>query len=141
MTLTSHLSAADRERVEARLRHNLIAWLTTVRPDGQPVTVPVWFLLREDNTILVYSQPSSFKLRNIITNPLVSFVLDASDLGRNVVRIEGAAKRADGQLPADQQLAYLAKYNERIAALFETPDRFAEQFSIALIITPKKLSV
>ena len=121
MTLTSHLSADDRERVEARLRHNLIAWLTTVRPDGQPVTLPVWFLLREDDTILVYSQPSSFKLRNIITNPLVSLVLDASDLGRNVVRIEGVAIQADGQLPADQQPAYLAKYNERIAALFETP--------------------
>ena len=42
MNLTSQLPPADRERVEGRLRSNLIAWLTTVRPDGQPVTVPVW---------------------------------------------------------------------------------------------------
>jgi len=54
MTLTSQLSTDDRERVENRLRNNLIGWLTTVRKDGQPVTVPVWFLLRADDTILVY---------------------------------------------------------------------------------------
>jgi hypothetical protein len=29
-----------------------MAWLTTVRPDGQPISVPVWFLVREDETIL-----------------------------------------------------------------------------------------
>ena len=40
MKLTSHLPVPDRERVEGRLNSNLIAWLTTVRPDGQPVTVP-----------------------------------------------------------------------------------------------------
>jgi len=36
----SHLPVPDRERVEGQLHSNLIAWLTTVRPDGQPVTVP-----------------------------------------------------------------------------------------------------
>jgi len=56
MELTSHLPAGDRERVEDRLRHNLIAWLTSVRPDGQPVSVPVWFLMRDDETILLYSR-------------------------------------------------------------------------------------
>ena len=65
MKLTEHLSAERRSHVEGRLRGNLMAWLTTVRPGGQPVTVPVWFLLREDETILVYSQPNKAKLRNL----------------------------------------------------------------------------
>ena len=43
MNLTADLQPGDRERAESRLRSNLMAWLTTVRPDGQPVTVPVWF--------------------------------------------------------------------------------------------------
>ncbi|HEY1914948.1 MAG TPA: pyridoxamine 5'-phosphate oxidase family protein [Streptosporangiaceae bacterium] len=47
MNLTADLPPADRERAESRLHSNAIAWLTTVRPDGQPVTVPVWFLLRD----------------------------------------------------------------------------------------------
>lgn len=138
MTLTSHLATDDRERVDARLRHNLIAWLTTVRRDGQPVTVPVWFLLQEDETFLLYSQPESAKFRNIAANSKVSLALDVCDLGRNIVRLEGTAAPVDDS-SRTLQPAYLAKYTERIAALFESPEKFAEQFSRQLIITPTKL--
>jgi PPOX class probable F420-dependent enzyme len=139
--LTSHLPPGDRERVEARLRQNLMAWLTTVRPDGQPVSVPVWFLIREDGTILLYSQPGTQKLRSIAGNPKVSLVLDVTDIGRNVVRVEGIATVAHDQPPANQHPAYLAKYTERIGAMFDTPERFAELFSTAVIITPTKLRI
>jgi PPOX class probable F420-dependent enzyme len=139
MTLVSHLAIDDRERVAARLDHNLIAWLTTVRGDGQPITVPVWFLLQGDDTFLLYSQPESAKFRNIGANPKVSLALDVCDLGRNIVRLEGTAAAVDS--PIALQPAYLAKYSERIAALFDTPERFAEKFSRALIITPTKLHV
>ncbi|WIX80059.1 TIGR03667 family PPOX class F420-dependent oxidoreductase [Amycolatopsis carbonis] len=139
MELTTHLPLADRERVEARLDHNLMAWLSTVRPDGQPVTVPVWFLARDDETFLLYSRPGTAKLRNIASNPKVSLVLDVTDVGRNVVRIEGLAAPATAP-PADRNPEYLAKYTERIAALFDTPERFAELFSVAVVVTPTKLS-
>jgi PPOX class probable F420-dependent enzyme len=139
MELTANLPADDRERVDARLRHNLIAWLTSVRPDGQPVSVPVWFLVRDDDTILVYSRPGTAKLRNLAANPKVSLTLDATDLGRNVVRIEGVARSADDVPPVDQQPAYLAKYLERIETNFGSSEGFAELFSAALIITPTRL--
>jgi PPOX class probable F420-dependent enzyme len=141
MELTAHLQPADRERVETRLRHNLMAWLTTVRPDGQPISVPVWFLMREDATIVVYSQPGKQKLRSIARNSKVSLGLDVTDIGRDIVRIEGTAAVAHDERPADQQPAYLAKYIERIGAMFGTPARFAELFSAAVIITPTKLSI
>jgi len=139
MKLTSDLPSADRERVEGRLHSNLMAWLTTVRADGQPVTVPVWFLLRDDETILLYSRPEKAKLRNIAANPKVSFALDVTDIGRNIVRLEGTARRDHDQPPAQQNPAYLAKYTERIGALFGTPEQFATLFSAAIIITPAKL--
>jgi PPOX class probable F420-dependent enzyme len=138
---TSHLAPTDRDRVEARLDHNLMAWLTTVRQDGQPVSVPVWFLMRDDETILVYSESGKQKLRNIATNPKVSLTLDATDIGRSVVRIEGTIAQAPDQPPANQQASYLAKYGERIEVLFGTPERFAELFSTALIITPTRLRI
>jgi PPOX class probable F420-dependent enzyme len=141
MKLTSHLGAADRERVEGRLLNNLIAWLTTVRRDGQPVTVPVWFLLRDDETILLYSQPGRAKLRNIAHNPRVSLVLDVTDIGRNIVRLEGTAMQVHDQPAANNQVAYLAKYTERIGALFGTPEQFAALFSAAIVITPAKLHI
>jgi PPOX class probable F420-dependent enzyme len=137
--LTSKLSGERRTHVEARLRGNLIAWLTTVRLDGQPVSVPVWYLLREDGTILVYSQADKFKLRNIEENPQVALGLDVTDIGRDVIRVEGTAKQAVDVPAAHENPAYVAKYTERIAAMFGTAERFAEMFSIALVITPTRL--
>jgi PPOX class probable F420-dependent enzyme len=139
MNLTAHLPAERRRHVEGRLRSNLIAWLTTVRPDGQPDSVPVWFLVREDETILVYSRPKKMKLANISKNPKVTLALDVTDIGRDIIRIEGVAEHADDVPPADQQPEYVVKYAERIGAMFGTPRQFAELFSEALIIKPRRL--
>ncbi|MGA8455016.1 MAG: TIGR03667 family PPOX class F420-dependent oxidoreductase [Streptosporangiaceae bacterium] len=139
VNLTRHLPAERREHVEARLHRNLMAWLTTVRPDGQPDSVPVWFLVRDDETILVYSQPKKIKLRNISENPKVTLGLDVTDIGRDIIRIDGTAEYVDDVPPADRQPQYAAKYAERIGAMFGTPRHFAELFSEALIITPSRL--
>lgn len=137
--LTRHLPAERREHVEARLRSNLMAWLTTVRPGGQPDSVPVWFLVRDDESILVYSQPGKMKLRSISENPKVTLGLDVTDIGRDIIRVDGTAQHVDDVPPADQQPQYAAKYAERIGAMFGTPGQFAEMFSEALIITPSRL--
>lgn len=139
MKLTEHLPADRRSHVEARLHGNLMAWLTTVRPDGQPVSVPVWFLLREDETILIYSEPNKQKLRNIQQNPKVTLGLDVTDLGRDIIRLNGTAQHVQDIPPADQNRQYVAKYTERIGAIFGTADKFAALFSTALLITPTRL--
>jgi PPOX class probable F420-dependent enzyme len=134
MKLTEHLPAERRNHVEARLQGNLMTWLTTVRPDGQPVSVPVWFLLREDETILVYSQPNKLKLRNLEQNPRVTLGLDVTDIGRDIIRLDGTAQQVEDIPPADQNQQYVAKYTERIGAMFGTADQFAALFSTALLI-------
>ena len=139
MRLTSGLEDDRRQRVESRLRTNLMAWLTTVTPDGKPDTVPVWYLLRDDETVLVYSRPGKAKLRNIDRNPAVALGLDVTDLGRDVIRLEGTATRWRGAPAADQVPDYVAKYVERIAVIFGTVERFAELFSEAVVITPVRL--
>ena len=139
MKLTSHLAEARRTHVEGRLRANLMAWLTTVRPDGRPDSVPVWFLLRDDETILIYSQPGKIKLRNIGANPHVSLGLDVTDIGRDIIRVEGTAEHVPGFPTADQVPEYVVKYAERIGANFGTAARFAGLFSEAVIITPNRL--
>ena len=139
MRLTSDLDDDRRQRVESRLRTNLMAWLTTVDPAGKPDTVPVWYLLRDDEPVLIYSQPGRAKLRNIDHNSAVALGLDVTDLGRDVIRLEGAATRLPDAPPADQVPEYVAKYVERIAAIFGTAERFAELFSEAVLITPTRL--
>ena len=139
MQLTAGLSIDRRERVESRLRTNIMAWLTTVSPTGRPDSVPVWFLVRDDETVLIYSRPNKAKLRNIELNANVSLGLDVTDLGRDVIRIEGTATRQTGMPRADQVPEYVAKYIERIAAIFGTAERFADLFSEAVVIAPTKL--
>jgi PPOX class probable F420-dependent enzyme len=116
-----------------------MAWLTTVSTAGRPDSVPVWFLLRDDGSILLYSQPGKAKLRNIDANPHVALGLDVTDIGRDVIRIDGTAVRASNHPRADQVPEYAAKYTERIGAIFGTVEQFAEQFSEAIVITPSRL--
>lgn len=139
MELLAGLPEQRRERVESRLRTNLMAWLTTVTRDGRPDTVPVWFLLRDDGTFLVYSQPGKPKLRNLDANPHVALGLDVTDIGRDIIRIEGTAVRASDHPGADQVPEYAAKYTERIGAIFGTVEQFAAAFSEAIVITPTRL--
>jgi PPOX class probable F420-dependent enzyme len=138
--ITEHLPAGRREHVEARLRSNLMAWLTTVSPSGQPESVPVWFLFREeDETVLLYSQPGKPKLRNIGQNPQVALGLDVTDIGRDIIRIDGVAREAPETDQADKQQQYRAKYAERIGTMFGDAEGFAGQFSVPVVITPRRL--
>ena len=139
MKLTVDLPTDRRAHVETRLRTNLMAWLTTVDSAGRPNSVPVWFLVCDDERILVYSQPGKAKLRNILANPNVALGLDVTDLGRDIIRFEGTAVADLNHLRADQIPGYVAKYTERIGAIFGTVERFAEVFAAAIVITPTRL--
>jgi PPOX class probable F420-dependent enzyme len=136
MQLASELDDVRRAHVEGRLRTNLMAWLTTVSPAGRPQSVPVWFLVQDDDTILVFSQSGKAKLRNIAANPHVSLGLDTTDIGRDVIRLEGTAAHVPDHPSAVEVPGYVSKYVERIAAIFGTPEKFADEFSEAIVITP-----
>ena len=78
--------------IEQRLHHDHIAWLITVRPDGRPQVVPVWFFW-EGQTILLCIDPTSQKLRNLGHNPQVMLALDgAGKAGDDVAMVEGTAE-------------------------------------------------
>jgi PPOX class probable F420-dependent enzyme len=117
-----------------------IAWLTTVRSSGQPDSVPVWFLWRDDE-ILIYSQPSQRKLKNLAENPRVSLVLDDTRGGGDVVRIEGRARTVDDHPAANDVPAYVRKYAPRIRSSFGTPKVFAQEYSVPIIVTPTRIHV
>ena len=74
-----------------------------------------------------------------VQDAAVALGLDVTDLGRDVIRLEGTATRRPETPPADQVPEYVAKYVERIAAIFGTAERFAEMFSEAVVITPARL--
>jgi len=127
-------------RADGRLREEEIAWLTTVRPDGQPQSVPVWFLW-DGETFLIYSQSGRQKLKNIARNPRVDLNLNSNAYGGDVVRAEGTAEIVNDVPPANEVGEYLEKYREAIARIGYDPDGFARAYSVALRVTPARWQV
>jgi PPOX class probable F420-dependent enzyme len=54
-----------------------LAWLTTVRADGQPQSSYVWFHFDGDD-IVVFSESGAAKIRNVQANPKVAFTSTAT---------------------------------------------------------------
>lgn len=128
----------DRGRqVERRLRTEEIIWLTTVRCDGQPQPVPVWFLW-DGATFLIYSQPDAQKLRNIKRHPRVALNLNSDAQGNQVVRIEGTAEIVEDAPPATGVPEMIEKYRAGIARIGMTPEEFARSYSVAIRVTPTR---
>jgi PPOX class probable F420-dependent enzyme len=125
------MAAADE-----RLRRETVIWLTTVRPDGQPQSSPVWFLW-DGRTFLIYSLPTSPKLPNIRSNPKVSLHLNDID-GSDVVSIECLASIAEDDAPALGVPEYVEKYREGVADLGWSEQQFAEAYSVPIRITPTR---
>jgi len=122
---------------EQRLRDELVIWLTTVSPSGQPQASPVWFLW-DGSEFLVYSLPGTARTRNIEANSRVSLNLDGDGQGGSVVTIEGEA-RIDRAAPSSTDVpAYAAKYRSKIAGHGWTPESFATDYPIPIRIAPTR---
>jgi PPOX class probable F420-dependent enzyme len=124
--------ATIEERAARRLSEELIGWLVTVSPKGQPQPSPVWFLW-EGESILVYSRPGKPKLRNIANNPRVALHLDSDGTGGNILVLTGRARQSDDP-PASAVPEYVAKYGGRIERNGWTPESFAADYSVPLRI-------
>jgi PPOX class probable F420-dependent enzyme len=127
-------------RAERRLREEEIAWLTTVRQDGQPQSVPVWFLW-DGETFLIYSQPGRQKLRNIARNPRIDLNLNSNVHGGDVVRVEGITEIVEDAPPATEVPEYVEKYRAAIARIGFDPEGFARAYSVPLRVTPSRWQV
>ncbi|HZU65805.1 MAG TPA: TIGR03667 family PPOX class F420-dependent oxidoreductase [Ktedonobacteraceae bacterium] len=123
--------------VDQRLRSDLIIWLTTVRPDGRPHMVAVWFLW-DGEQFLIFSQPNTQKVRNLRHSSHVTLALDNTDGGEDVIVIDGEA-----ELLTDPDInATLAAYKQKYAADFKemntTAEEMAKSYSQGIRVRPTK---
>ncbi len=79
--------------MEARLGRELTIWVATVRDNGRPHLVPVWFVWLEDKMYIATGSDTQ-KFTNLYYNHAISLALP--DTG-NVLIIEGEAHVADYQ--------------------------------------------
>jgi PPOX class probable F420-dependent enzyme len=78
-------------RAERRLREERIIWLVTVRRNGMPQPLPVWFLW-EGDTVLIFTRPGTQKLANLEHNPKAALHLDGDGRGGDIIVLEGEAQ-------------------------------------------------
>ena len=62
------------------LQKPLIGRLATVGSDGYPHNVPLWFLLDNNDDILIISDRKAYKTRNVQVNPKATLSVGGDDL-------------------------------------------------------------
>jgi PPOX class probable F420-dependent enzyme len=120
-----------------RLETELIIWLTTVSPAGQPQTSAVWFLW-QDGEFLVYSLAVTPRIRNIQANPRVALNLNSDSTADDVVTIEGEARVDPAAGLPSSVPAMIAKYRHLIEQYGWTVDRYAADYPTAIRIRPTR---
>lgn len=124
-------------RTIERLDGELIGWLTTTNPDGQPQSSPIWFLW-VDGEVLIYSGKRAPRNDNVAARPLVSFNLNTDAVGGDVVTMEGEALVDLTYAPADQVPAYVAKYQGLLDDYGWTAEYFAAEYPLAIRVRPTR---
>ncbi|TAH52506.1 MAG: pyridoxamine 5'-phosphate oxidase [Chloroflexota bacterium] len=89
-----------------RLENARNLWLATVRPNGAPHLVPIWFVWLDEKAYLCTAL-DSVKARNIRQNPRVAFALEDGD---DPVLMEGTARILENGTPEIVQ-AFQKKFN------------------------------
>ena len=138
------LDSADdvHARAIARLQSERIAWFTTIRANGFPHAVPLWFLWLDDE-VLILSEPGTVKARNVRGNPHVLVHLEAGPDGEQLTVLQGLA--AISEEPTSAWLdrigsAYGEKYAAGLASLNLTAETMAEQFTTVIRVVPSNVS-
>lgn len=120
-------TARDRA-IDRRLREDPVVWLTTVTPDGRPHTVPIWFWW-DGETLLMFSEPETKKVRNLRANPHVAIALETRDEGEQVAFFDGVAELLPQPTTELMGPEYAAKYAHLFPRIDSSPEKMAAQFS------------
>lgn len=139
-SLTTALAKDGAEWARDHLESDVVAWLTTVAPDGRPQSSVISFL-HDGSTIFLYSKPDTPKLRNVAASPLVSFHLRSDAFGDHFLIVEGEAAVDPGIAPSDVHEAYRAKYREPLLHWGMDEAQTARDFSVPIRIRPTRIRV
>jgi PPOX class probable F420-dependent enzyme len=137
--MTSVALTASRPDPELRTRRFLtdepVIWLSTVREDGLPHLVPVWFWW-DGATVLVFSKPHAVKVRALRANPRAMIALGEPDDDFDVAMVEARAELLD-ETPTVPE-AFFAKYRDKLAAGMLDRETFRATYTQAIRFTPTR---
>jgi PPOX class probable F420-dependent enzyme len=124
-------------RIQQFLAEEPIVWLSTVRPDGAPHIVPIWFWW-DGEALLVFSKPGAQKVRNLRADPRVMLALGDAEDDFDVGMLEGIAELLDVPTSAVLPAAHLEKYAAQLAGIGLDAAEYAATYSQVVRIRPAR---
>jgi F420H(2)-dependent biliverdin reductase len=119
--------ALTKEQIQERLVTERNIWFASVRANGAPHLIPIWFVTHA-GLIYICTDPTSVKIRNVRHNPRVALSLED---GSAPVIIEGGARVMDNaDAPAVVAEEFKSKYDWDIMT--------SKQYRVVIEVTPKK---
>ena len=124
-------------RVDSLLDRETVVWLSSVRPDGRPHLIPIWFLW-DGEAVLFASKPHACKVANLRENADCMLAIGDPDADFDVALIEARAELAS--MPTADLLAagLPTKSRERMDVAVLTPATFAATYSQVVRIVPTR---
>jgi PPOX class probable F420-dependent enzyme len=132
MDQTANLATA---RIRRFLEEEPVVWLSTVRPDGTPHIVPIWFWW-DGEALLVFSKPAAQKIRNLQANPVVMLGVGDPDDDFDIGLLEGRAELLSATTAEVMPEAHVEKYRLQMASIGLTVDEYVAPYWQVIRIVP-----
>lgn len=97
-------------------------WVATVRPDGRPHLVPVWFVVA-DGKWYICTEPDSVKARNLQRNPKIALALED---GNTPYVVEGEAR------PVTPSAEVVRLFQQKYDWNIETESYYTQTYEIVI---------
>ncbi len=130
-------SNAAEARVSRLLDAEPVVWMSSVRPDGTPHLVPIWFSW-DGETVLIASKPHARKVANVRANPHVMLALGEPDDDFDVGLLDGVAEVLDEPAAEVLPASHLRKYRDQMASIGLDREEFLATYSLVIRITPTR---
>jgi len=104
-------SSVSWEYVVQRLSESKNYWLSSVRPNGRPHTIPRWGVF-VDGKFYYDGSPETRHARNIVENPHITLHLESGDQAVIAEGISVPVGKPEPELAEKIAAAYCAKYQE-----------------------------
>jgi PPOX class probable F420-dependent enzyme len=128
---------APRQSIAEALERQTVVWVSSVRPDGRPHLLPLWFVWDGDS-ILVFSKPHAQKVRNVQASPRVMVGVGEPAADWDVELLEGVAELLPLVSADVLPESFAAKYRELMARAGTTREQFAQTYSQPIRIRPTR---
>jgi PPOX class probable F420-dependent enzyme len=135
--MNRNVSLAVANRIDRLLRLEPVVWLSSVRPDGRPHLVPIWFSW-DGREILIASKPNAQKVRNLRANPTVMLALGEPEDDFDVGLVEGRAELLEAPAATILPDSHCAKYRQQMTSIGLSPAEFLATYAQVIRIVPTR---